>query len=140
MVFFGVLAVLCRIYRSSRKKASRCGLDMLSVSSRLRACRHRCYVMCCVSVVWCCVVPMVCVLLSLLGEVGRVGGVKGCGEIRGQRPHGATPLPMPCGAGALEVFLNVIVWSIHDACEISIPIVWLIKLYHINNKAIAEPT
>lgn len=35
-----------------------------------------------------CVVVMVCVLLSLLGEVDKVGGVKGCGEIRGQRPHG----------------------------------------------------
>lgn len=35
---------------------------------------YRCCVKCCVSVVWCYVVLMVCVVLSLLGEVGEVGG------------------------------------------------------------------
>lgn len=43
------------------------------------------------------------VCVSLCGEVGKVGGVKGCGEIRGQRPHGAAPLPMPCGASATNL-------------------------------------
>ena len=36
--FFVVFGVSCRIYRSSRMKACRCGLEMLHASSRLRAC------------------------------------------------------------------------------------------------------
>ena len=89
--------------------------------------------MCCVVLRECCVMCyVVCSSVSLLSYVCSIsvgdgeGEEKSSGEIRGQRPHGATPLPTPCGAGALEVFLDVIVWSIHNACEILIAIVWFI--------------
>ena len=80
---------MCRIYRSSRMKPYGCSLDPHAKVLREVLCG-------------CCVVPHgVC--FSLCMGVGEVGGVKGCGEIRGQRPHGAAPLPMPCGASATNL-------------------------------------
>ena len=105
MVFFGVLAVSCRIYRSSRKKPDGCSLDplrTLSIPSPYQVLAFAGFAIkrCCVVLCECCVMCYVvcsslyCVSLSVGGEGGNkiLGGDKGAAPPRAQAPS-------PCRVG-----------------------------------------
>ena len=142
MVFFGVLSVSFRIYRSSRKKPDGCSLAplrTLSIPSPYQVlvfARFAGFAM----------FAGVCFYIFLVGEIyfaswrslffmveGYVGVSlyigwrrKPSGDKGAAPPRAQSALPMPCVAGALEVFLDVIVWSIHNACKILIAVIWFI--------------
>ena len=127
-MFFEVLAVSCRICRSSRKKPAGCSLAPLRtlsipspcqvlVFARFAGSARMCFSMFLVGEIYFpgwesgFLMLVVCVLFSPSSMcvslyVGK-GEVKSSGEIRGQRPHGATPLPTPCGASAIPYKLPI---------------------------------
>ncbi len=75
-----------------------------------------------------CSLLLLCVLLC-----GREGK-EPWGEKGATPPRRRSRLPMSLRAAPLEVFFNVVIWSIHDASKISVAIIWLIVLYDIYNK------
>ena len=126
MVFFGVLSVSCRIYRSSRKKPDGCSLDplrILSIPSPYQVLVFAGFagfagkgvVSCCVSVAWCvmwCVLlslfSLYCVCISLCREEGNkiLGGDKGAAPPRAQAPS-------PCRVGLAPQILQPLAEVIH---------------------------